>query len=215
MKDEFIIPLHTPLRGVLRIDPEAPLSPLQLPRPSIPEPTPSAPPPPAPVDAATLWETEIGRELLKDRVEISRTLVSLTAAVSALEARQQQQLIEWQRAAVELGVTIATRILHDKIQAGDFPVETMVRQAAERLNTEEPITLRLHPADLQLLEKRLDGRPLFGPDANIRLTGDPTLGRGDCRAEAGETVVLAELGARLADVRRELLRSLGHAELKP
>jgi flagellar biosynthesis/type III secretory pathway protein FliH len=93
-------------------------------------------------------------------------------------------------------------------------VETLARQAAARLNTDEPITLRLHPADLELLEKRLDGKPLFAPDANIRLVGDPTLGRGDCRAEAGENVVLAELRAQLVDVRRELLRSLGHAELE-
>src|SRR5262249_53931679 len=156
-------------------------------------------PTPAPVEPATLWETEIGRELAKDRIEISRTLVEFMAAVSALEARQQQQLIEWQRAAVELGVTIATRIIHDKIQAGDYVVETMVRQVAGQLNTEEPITLRLHPADLQLLEKRLDGRPLFAPDTNVRLAGDPALGRGDCRAEAGETVVLGELSVQLAD----------------
>ncbi len=209
MKDVFHIPLHAPLREVIRTDPQAALPPLPAPRPTVPPPM-----PPAAVAPAPISETDLGRELMKDRLEISRTLVNLTAAVNALEARQQQQLIEWQRAAVELGVTIATRLLHDKIQAGDYPVETLARQAAARLNTDEPITLRLHPADLQLLEKRLDGKPLFAPDANIRLVGDPTLGRGDCRAEAGENVVLAELSAQLADVRRELLRSLGHAELE-
>jgi len=209
VKDVFHIPLHAPLREVIRTDPQAALPPLPAPRPTVPPPM-----PPAAVAPAPISETDLGRELMKDRLEISRTLVNLTAAVNALEARQQQQLIEWQRAAVELGVTIATRLLHDKIQAGDYPVETLARQAAARLNTDEPITLRLHPADLQLLEKRLDGKPLFAPDANIRLVGDPTLGRGDCRAEAGENVVLAELSAQLADVRRELLRSLGHAELE-
>ena len=60
-----------------------------------------------------------------------------------------------------------------------------------------------------------DGRPLFAPDANVRLVGDPTLGRGDCRAESGETTVFAELEVQLADVRHELLRSLGHAEHEP
>ena len=209
MKEVILIPLHAPLRDVILTDPQAALPPLPAPRPTVPPPM-----PPAAVAPAPISETDLGRELMKDRLEISRTLVNLTAAVNALEARQQQQLIEWQRAAVELGVTIATRLLHDKIQAGDYPVETLVRQAAERLNTEEPITLRLHPADLHLLEQRLDGRPLFAPDATIRLVGDPTLGRGDCRAEAGENVVLAELRAQLADVRRELLRSLGHAELE-
>jgi flagellar assembly protein FliH len=214
VREEFVIRLTAPLRGIVQTDPGAPLPPLSPPGPPTPPPAPPAPPS-APVDPATLWETEMGRELSKDRVEISRTLVNLTAAVSALEARQQQQWIEWQRAAVELGVTIAARILHDKIQAGDYPVETMARQAAARLHTEEPVTLRLHPADLQLLEQRLDGRPLFAPDADVRLVGDATLGRGDCRAEAGETTVFAELGSQLADVRRELLRSLGHAESEP
>lgn len=207
---EFVVPLPAPLRGVVVIDPAAPLPPLAPPR------QPAAPPAtPPPIPPATLWETEIGRELQKDRNDITRTLVSLTAAVNAVQARQEQQLAEWQRAAVELGVTIATRLIHDKIQAGDYAVETLVRQVAARLNAEGPVTLRLHPADLELLERRLGGQPLFAPDAAVRLTADPALGRGDCRAESGEITVFSELGAQLAEVRRELLRSLGHAESKP
>ena len=56
-----------------------------------------------------------------------------------------------QKLAVELAVAIASRLLHDQIQAGDYPVENLVRTVVERLDTPQPVTVFLHPEDLAAL----------------------------------------------------------------
>jgi flagellar biosynthesis/type III secretory pathway protein FliH len=72
----------------------------------------------------------------------------------------------------------------------------------------------LHPLDLALLEKRLaaDGAAPFDRAA-LRLAGDAGLGRGGCRAEAGDLHVVARVEEQLADIRRHLLETLSAATL--
>jgi Flagellar assembly protein FliH len=202
-----------PLREASLVDPNAPLPALA---PVHPQPVVEVEPepPPAPPQQS-LWETEIGRQLAQDRETINTTLTHLTEVVRALDERHRQRLDEWRRAAVELGVAIAARLLHDKIQAGEMAVETMVREAIARLKPDEPVTVRLHPSDLALLQERLGGEPLLPGRANVQVVGDPRLGRGDCRAEGKDTSILVELGFQLAAMRQRLLEGLGHAQPGP
>src|SRR5262249_12633780 len=104
------------------------------------------------------------------------------------------------------------RLLHDRISAGDFAIELLVREMIGQLNTDEPITVSLHPDDLELLQRRLDGRPLLEGDERVRLVADVALGRGGCRVESKDDMILAELEEQLADMRRQLMRSLGNAQ---
>jgi hypothetical protein len=40
---------------------------------------------------------------------------------------------------------------------------------------------------------------------------DASMGRGDCRVDAGDRGLLSDLGSRVAVLRQDLLRSLGDA----
>jgi flagellar biosynthesis/type III secretory pathway protein FliH len=148
----------------------------------------------------------------KDRQLIEQTLASLSEAIDGLEAQQRQRLEEMQQVAVELAVAIASRLVHERIEAGDFAVETLVRQVVERLGTSQPATVGLHPDDLALLEKRLgSGRRLFAEDSGIRVVADPTLVRGSCKAETADSGVHAQIETQLADVWRHLLQTIPEA----
>jgi flagellar biosynthesis/type III secretory pathway protein FliH len=123
----------------------------------------------------------------------------------------EQRIGEWRRAAVELALAVATRLLHERITDGEFAVEALVRDMLGQFAGPPPVTVRLNPADLALLATRLDGRPLVpegtpGPT----LAADPGLGRGSCRLEAGGQMLLSDLADQLEEVRTHLLRSLGH-----
>ena len=160
----------------------------------------------------TLWETEIGRQLVQDRETISSVLKNLSDRIGALDERHRQRLDEWQRAAVELAIAIASRLVHDTIQAGAMPIEEVVREAAVRLKPDQPISIHLHPADHVLLRKRLGDKPLFPDRTNVVVADDAVLGRGDCRVEGKDVTVLSELGVQLNAMRQHLLESLGHAQ---
>lgn len=180
-----------------------------------PEPPPSAPQPvaatPAPAAPADFWKTDLARELLADRTRIEEVLNHLRTAVADLRKDQADRLREWQRAAVELAMTMSARLLHERIEAGDFPVEAKVRDMIHQLEGESPAAVRLNPADLDLLKRRLAGSPLVESGDEPKLIADPALARGECRVEGKDAMLVSEVGRELQEIRDELLRSLAHA----
>ena len=144
---------------------------------------------------------------------IERLQTSLHEAVTELETRRQRSLGEMQAAAVELAVAVASHIVHEKIVANDFAVEDLVRHAVERLQHHAPLTVRLHPNDLALFERRIaDQTPPWQAAGQVRLIADAALRRGDCRADAGDFGVLGDIERQLAEIRQQLLESLEHAQ---
>jgi hypothetical protein len=185
--------------------PPAPLSPAPAPSP----PAPAAPP--SPPNPADFWKTDLARELTADRARIDEVLGKLQSAGSELRKDQTERLQQWQRAAVELAMTIAARLLHERVASGEFPMEAKVRDMVQQLEGEAPVAIRLNPADLQLLKSRLGNEPLLLDQVDARLIPDASLARGDCRVEGKEAMLLSEISRELHEIRDELLRSLAHA----
>src|SRR5207249_3655574 len=107
------------------------------------------------------------------------TLARFQEATKSLRAFQQKLLGEMQRLAMDLAVAIASRFLNSQVHAGSAPMELWIREAIERLDARQPVTVRIHPEDLALLEKRL-GPENFLPlnDAEVSFVADPTVRRG-------------------------------------
>ena len=188
---EIDIPLRSRLRGVERINPAMPLAPA------------------APVVAARAAPAPAAHDLEQD-VALSQLLKNLSSAARDLQAQYRQRLVESEKATVQLAVAIAGRLIHEKLAASEFAVEKLVHKVVERLETREPVTVFLHPLDLALLEQRLQGQPNpWGMERSLTFAAAAAMGRGCCRAEAGEWRVDAQLDVQLADIRDRLLRSVG------
>jgi flagellar biosynthesis/type III secretory pathway protein FliH len=154
---------------------------------------------------------DLTREFLADRERIEAVLAGLQAASVEVRKDLNGRLREWQRAAVELAMATATRLLHDRVVSGEFPVEEKVREMAAQLQEDGPIVVRLNPADLQLLEDRLGGEPLLPGRDDPRIIPDPTLARAECRVEGREGMLLADVTRELTEIREQLLKDLGNA----
>lgn len=164
------------------------------------------------VATADLWDSQTGKQLIADRKLIETLLARLLDSVHELQSNQQRRLSELQQAAIEIALTIATRLLHRQIIAGEFDIAAMVKDMVGQLGDDVPVTVRLNPEDLALLEKRLEGQPLFPELPNSpKLVADTSLGRGDGRVEGKATTLLSELPGQLTEIREDLMRSLGHA----
>ena len=232
---EVRIRFHAPLTGahLLLTDPTNPTdsedTTSDVPVPT-PHPTPAAPPPqaaiappvvppavPAPAapvvsDSAEIRITaEATRQAEIDRERLEALFREVRRSVGELRQDRTARLAEWQRAAIELAMTIATRLLHERVASGAFAIETKVRDMIAQLGEDSPVAVRLNPDDLKLLKARLGDEPLAPEHGDPRLLPDPALGRGDCRVEGRESMLLSEVSRELQEIRDELLRSLGHA----
>jgi flagellar assembly protein FliH len=157
-------------------------------------------------------EQEAARRAAEEREAIERVLTSMTDAARQMQVQQDERLGEMRQAAVELAVAIASRLVHDKLEAGDLPVDRLVRQVVDKLGIREAVKVHLHPQDLALLKKKTGdvGFPGMGPE--LQLLADPAISRGGCRAETGDVSILSQLEVQLVEIRKILLGAIAHAE---
>jgi flagellar assembly protein FliH len=151
------------------------------------------------------------RQRQQERELLTQILSTLRTTASECRRQYQEHLQQWQQAAIELAVTIAARLLYERLEAGKFPIDIRVREMIAQLDNEPVLTVRLHPQDLKLLRDRVGEQALVGEQQQIRLLADPTLARGECRVEGRETLLLSDVVQQLEQIREELLRSLGYA----
>ena len=142
------------------------------------------------------------QQLDVERGAVERTVAGMAEAVQAFHSERRHMLAEMQQAVAELALAIAGRLLHVKISAGDFAVESLVQQVVEKLGVTEQVTVRLNPSDLALLHKRLGDRKLvFDAGNQMQFVADNSLKRGDCVASAGDLSVSSRLKDKLAEIR--------------
>jgi flagellar biosynthesis/type III secretory pathway protein FliH len=193
MLREIAIPFKRPLRRVVAEDASAPLS--------------TGPDPELLRREEERRRQEQQRE--EERQRLAAVLAGLTGAARSLEAEHRRRWQEMELAAVELAVAIASRLLHQRLNAGEFGVEALAREVLGRLEGGQQATVFLHPDDLALLRQRLPDEAALASDHRpVRLAADPALRRGDCRAQAGEVSVLSQVEGQLADLHRHLQRSV-------
>ncbi len=212
---------HRPLRGVEVVPPDAvPVGPRPTP-PSVtrpepraaepPKPTPGPAPTPTPEPAPDLAQTDLARELKIDRDRIEAVLAEVRSDIAALRKERAARVEELQRVAIELALTIASRLLHERVVSGDFPIDAKVRDMIAQLGDEAVISVRLNPTDLELLKDRLGGDPLAPGRDDPRFVPDPGLNRCECQIDGRESMLLSDVSRELQEIRDDLLRSLDHA----
>jgi flagellar assembly protein FliH len=205
MIHEAAIPFLVGPRRVMLADSTAPTEPPRV----------ADPPAPAVDPEEVSRQARAEQEAREERERLEMALDALVDAARDIRAGQRGRLEEMQRVAVELSVAIASHVLCARIEAGDFPMENLVRAAVKRLEPRQAVTVYLHPDDLALLERRTAEEPLLAVDGGeLRLVGDPALARGSCRAETGDVAVMANLEEHLAEIRRDLLLALPGAEVE-
>ena len=173
---------------------------------ALPEALPDAPQPntsssgPGPSDRAAL-------EALTD------ALTECSLQLDEATGIRVQNLRELQDLAVEIGMAVASRIVHEAIEAGQFNVHGLVQQAIDVCVVHTSGRVWLHPADVAVLHQRLTAEPATGW-AGIEILDDPSLARGGCRVESPDHAVRYEVSAHLAEMRRHLLEGLDDAEIE-
>jgi flagellar biosynthesis/type III secretory pathway protein FliH len=195
-----LLHLHSPLRNVARVDPDAALAdpgPVQAPR------SPSA---------AAPSESQEQKRLAEERQRIQSVMTELSRVANSLREKQKEGLSELKQAAIEIGLAVAQRLIHEALDHGAFGIEKLVEEAIAKLGSPKECDLYLNPEDITLLKKGLgDDRRLVDEGSSIRILADGSLARGSCRAEAGDLLVLSDLKTHLAEIRGHLLGQLDSA----
>ncbi len=134
----------------------------------------------------------------------AQRLRTLDAATRALEARTAPVLAEARGQILEIAFDIAEELVGHSLKDGPASARAAVARALRGTTDEEVRGVRLHPADLALLQADDVDRP------GLVLVADATLGRGDAVADLPQGSVDARLSSALERV-RAVLRDSGAA----
>ncbi len=180
----------------------------------------AAPAAPA-VDPQVQAERELERQIAEVRAEAERA--GREAAEAAVRAewdaraeRLEGLLAELADARVmalagleeqvcELSLAVARAIVSDAAH-DEAMLRELVREALELLGDADTLTLRVAPADLEVVSKA--ARELSEGQSRLRISADPQLSQG-CIVDTAEAQVDATLEGRLAQVRQALLAGGG------
>ena len=132
-----------------------------------------------------------GRTTAEENEEL-KSLESAKSAIKNVVAKLNQfcdrLFAEHKEEIARLSVEIARKILMQKVQNGDYEIESIVKEAIENAPTRQDVVVHLNPEDHLLCQKAQQDEP-NGNFAGIKFVSDQNIGRAECLLETPKGII--------------------------
>lgn len=102
-----------------------------------------------------------------------------------------------------LSVEIARKVLVQKIENGDYKIESIIQEALEKSPDHQDVAVHLNPEDLEQCQKAQQDEP-GGIFAGIKFVSDPKIGRAECMLESPKGIVESRIEEHLEQIGKAL-----------
>jgi len=102
-----------------------------------------------------------------------------------------------------LSVEIARKILMQKVENGDYEIESIVKEALGKAPANQEVIIHLNPEDLEQCRKARQDEP-SGVLSGIKLVSDPDIGRAECMLESPKGVIKSLIADSLERIGKAL-----------
>lgn len=130
---------------------------------------------------------------------VKRAVAALHQAAAQCEQARAVDVDRLLELALDAAAELAEALVGHDLAARANPTLDAVRRALATLPADGPVTVRLHPDDVAVI----DGAAIEGP-RSLQLIPDPNVRPGGCLAQSGATLVEVDVRAALARVREVL-----------
>ena len=131
--------------------------------------------------------------------EVCQTLRGLVSKVNQF----YDEIVAGQKDEIaKLSVEIARKVLMQKVQEGDYEIESIVKEALKNIQTHQDLEVRLNPDDLADCQKlqQGDGEPFAG----IKFVADTGIGRAECVIESPKGTIKSLIDEHLEKIDKAL-----------
>jgi hypothetical protein len=165
-------------------------------------------------EVVTADEVGFGGVSEEELTELKQLLADTSEQVLELQEQHRQSLHELQEVAVELATAAASWLVGFAIERDHFAVDDLIRSAVHQLEADQPVRVRLNPADHELLTNLMREPASRHLLENISCFDDATLERGSCRVESGRRILLTDMNSRLEQIRRLWMEKLDDSQVE-
>jgi type III secretion protein L len=135
-------------------------------------------------------------------------LAHWNAAVAEVNAARDRHVAESEPELIRLAIRIAQKIIGEELRTNPEVIVNIARECLQGLGRERSLTLRVHPADVDLMRRCIDLlREAAGPQRSIEVVSDPAVGAGGCIVQSEYGVVDARLETQIRCMEEILVRS--------
>ena len=113
---------------------------------------------------------------------------ALNEMIARLNQFCEKLYVEHREEIARLSVEIARKILMQKVENGDYEIESIIKEALKNAPSSKDVIVHLNPEDLEKCQKAQQDEP-GGVLTGIELTADPNIGRAECLLENPKGII--------------------------
>jgi flagellar assembly protein FliH len=148
-------------------------------------------------------EACLAQELEQQKTQLAQ-LCQAVNSICAKLSKLHQETVTCNRAEIaRLAIEIARRILPYRAGKGDYNLPGIIEEALKRAPTRQNLVIRLNPDDLPPCQRWQQENP-ESPLAELELTADGSIGRGECLVETPKGIVKSFIDEHLERISEAL-----------
>ena len=140
------------------------------------------------------------------KAAFSQACQTLNGVITKLNQFYDKVVVEHREEIARLSVEIARKILMQKVNNGDYEIESIVREALKNVPSRQDLVVHLNPEDLAQCQKAQQDEPNDAL-AGVQFVSDPNIGRAECLLESAKGIVKSLIDENLERIDRALKKA--------
>ncbi len=133
----------------------------------------------------------------------SQACQTLNGVITKLNQFCDKMYAEHREEIARLSVEIARKILMQKVENGDYEIESIIKEALKNAPSSQDVIVHLNPEDLEKYQKAQQDEP-GGVLAGIKFIPDPNIGRAECLLESPKGIIKSLIDDNLERIGKAL-----------
>ena len=143
------------------------------------------------------------QDLDAQKAAFSQACQALNGVIAKLNQFCDKLYVEHGEEIARLSVEIARKILVQKVEKGDYEIESIVKEALNNAPGGQEVKVHLNPEDIEKCKKAQQSEP-GSVLADIKLIPDPNIGRAECLLESPKGIIKSMIDDSLERIGKAL-----------
>jgi len=131
---------------------------------------------------------------------------AISDVVTKLNQLYDKVFSEQKEEIARLSVEIARKVLMQKVEDGDYKIESIIKEALNNAPTRQDIVVHLNPEDLKECQNALKENP-DSVLADVKFVSDTNIGRAECLLESPKGIVESLINEHLERISKALKKA--------
>ena len=143
------------------------------------------------------------KDMEAQKVVFSQACQTLNGVIARFNQFCDKLYVEHREQIAKLSVEIARKILIQKVENGDYEIESIIKEALKNAPNSRDVIVHLNPDDFELCRKAQEDEPgsvLTG----VKLIPDPNIGRAECLLESPKGIIKSLIDDNLERIGKAL-----------